>query len=245
VTGRRPPMVPPLIRRPDLRECPHPDTIVIMRLDPHEPATQGWRRLDDVQLQEQLEALLPASGTRLILVDGRSGAGKTTAAERIAVALAAAVVHTDDIAWNHSVFDWDGLLLEHVIAPWRRGEPVAYRPPGWMRHGRSGTIDVPVVRTLVVEGVGACRPSLAAHADLTVWVQSDRVTAHDRGIERDVVIQGRTVQQAEDFWRRWMSAEDPFQAASRPWSRSRLIVRGTTLDPIDPYQLVVADGPLA
>ncbi len=30
------------------------------------------------------------------------------------------MLHTDDIAWNHSFFDWDDLLLDHVVAPWRR-----------------------------------------------------------------------------------------------------------------------------
>ena len=63
-----------------------------MHLDQGEPAAHGWGRLDDLALHEEFERRLPASGTRLVLVDGRSGAGKTTAAERIAAVLEAAVV---------------------------------------------------------------------------------------------------------------------------------------------------------
>ncbi len=214
-----------------------------MHLDPDEPAVAAWRRLDHAALRAELERLLPASGTRLVLVDGRSGAGKTTAAERIARALDAAIVHTDDIAWNHSIFDWDDLLLEHVIGPWRAGASFTYTPPGWLSHDRPGAIEVPATRTLVVEGVGACRVSLAEHADLTVWVQSDRTAARESGIARDISL-GRTPGQAREFWDDWMSAEDPFQAESRPWNRARLIVRGTTALPLDPDHLHVADGPL-
>jgi len=103
---------------------------------------------------------------------------------------------------------------------------------------------VPASRTLVVEGVGACRPSLAASADLAMWVQSDRGAARERGLARDVDIHGRTPEEAERFWHRWMSEEDPFQTASRPWTRARMIVRGTTHEPLDPDHLVVAEGPL-
>ncbi len=214
-----------------------------MHLDPDEPAAAAWRRLDHDGLRAEFERVLPASGRRSVLVDGRSGAGKTTAAERIARALDAAIVHTDDVAWNHSIFDWDDLVLEHVIAPWRAGAAFTYTPPGWLRHGRPGAIAVPATRTLVVEGVGACRASLAEHADVCVWVQSDRTAARESGIARDIA-NGRTPEQARKFWDGWMRAEDPFQAVSRPWTRARIIVRGTTALPLDPDHLHVADGPL-
>ncbi|MFJ3224601.1 hypothetical protein ACIPJS_14785 [Streptomyces sp. NPDC086783] len=43
---------------------------------------------------------------RVTAIDGRSGAGKTTLAERLReVVPNSAVVHTDDIAWNHAYFD--------------------------------------------------------------------------------------------------------------------------------------------
>ena len=51
----------------------------------------------------------------------------------------------------------------HVIEPWRRGEHVDYRPPGWVAQGREGAVTVPAdVCVLVLEGVGAGRASLAS-----------------------------------------------------------------------------------
>lgn len=216
-----------------------------MRLRPVEPEVPVWERIDDAALQSRLESLLGASPTRLILVDGRSGAGKTTWAERIASFLeGSVVVHTDELAWNHDAFAWDDLLLDEVVGPWRRREAVSYVPPGWITHGRSGSIEIPAVSTLVVEGVGSGRATLAAAAQATIWVQSDRDAAHRRGIERDIEL-GRTRPAALAFWHDWMQAEDPFQDASGPWSRADLILRGTSDEPFEVGHGHVAAGPLS
>jgi uridine kinase len=168
------------------------------------------------------------AGRTLVLVDGRSGGGKTTVAELLAEALSGAVVHTDDVAWEQSMTDWDHLLVSGVLDPWRSGRGVSYRPPAWVAHDRRGAIEVPAnADVLVVEGVGAGRASLASLADLVVWVQSDRVEARRRGIERDASYGTRTPEEAEAFWEEWMAAEEPLLAHERPWTRADLVVNGT------------------
>jgi hypothetical protein len=117
--------------------------------------------------------------------------------------------------------------VAHVIEPWRRGEHVDYRPPGWVAQGREGAVTVPAdVCVLVLEGVGAGRASLAPQADAVVWVQSDRDEARERGLRRDVEL-GRTPEEAERFWDAWMAAEEPFLADDRPWERADLVVRSS------------------
>ena len=213
-----------------------------MRLHPQEPEARSWEPLDDVELTVRMRALLPPGEHALILVDGRSGAGKSTAAERLARLLDGALVHSDDIAWYHHPIDWAELLVDGVIAPWRCGEAVSFRPPGWVSRGRRGAVDVPARPLLVVEGVGAGRASLAACAELVVWVQSDRDEARRRGLARDVEL-GRSPQGAVEFWDEWMQAEEPFLAADRPWSRASLVVNGTSPEELRTRTLV-APGPL-
>lgn len=77
-----------------------------------------------------------------------------TLATQLHVAVpASAVVHTDDVAWHRSFFDWSDLLARNVLEPLRRGEEVHYRPPGWQAQGRPGAIKVPAGLDLVlVEG---------------------------------------------------------------------------------------------
>ena len=61
----------------------------------------------------------------LVLVDGRGGGGKTTFSSRLADLLGASLVHTDDVAWEHSRFGWDDAAASSsVIEPWRRGAAV-------------------------------------------------------------------------------------------------------------------------
>lgn len=90
---------------------------------------------------------------------------------------------------------------------------------------------------LVVEGVGVSRRELAGCFALRLWVQSDRVEARRRGIERD----GGPGH--EPFWDDWEAEEVPFLAADRPWERADLVALGTPGTPYGPGGLAVADPP--
>ena len=126
-----------------------------------EPPVESWRvRPIETVAAQLLDRLGP--GRRVVAVDGRGGGGKTTLASRLAECVpGSAVVGTDDIAWNHSIFDWAEPLIDGVLRPYRAGSAVAYRPPGWVRHGRAGAVEVAdTVRLLIIEGVGASRTEL-------------------------------------------------------------------------------------
>jgi hypothetical protein len=134
------------------------------------------------------------------------------------------VIHTDDVAWWHSFFNWEDLLLAGILEPARRGEAVTYRPPAWDERGRTGTIEVPAgTRVLLIEGVGASRLSLAEHLDLTVWVHTPLGIIECR--ERARLAAGSV---DENLQRDWMSSEVAFLAADRPWSRAEFIVSGVS-----------------
>jgi hypothetical protein len=200
-----------------------------MRLHAEETEAGPWRRVDDDGLRAILTRLL--LDTRgVLLVDGRSGSGESTFAERARLLFGGAVVHSDDLAWHHDAVAWDELAIDHVIGPWRRGEDVDFRPPGWVAKGREGSVMAPADgRVLIVEGVGAGRASLAAHADAVVWVLSDLDLARERGLRRDVEL-GRSPAEAEEFWDEWMQAEEPFLTHARPWEHADFVVNGTPVD---------------
>jgi hypothetical protein len=189
--------------------------------------------------------VVPAAGAlrllgrpRVLAVDGRSGGGKTTVSSVLAATVpGTVVVHTDDVAWYQAFFDWAGLMRDGILAPLGRGDPVAYRPPAWDERGREGAIIVPAASPLViVEGVGIGRRELAPYVDALLWVQTDEDEARRRGLARDGA-------DAAGFWAEWQAAEDPFQAAQRPWERAGLIVSGSPAVPHDPLrELVVASA---
>jgi hypothetical protein len=209
-----------------------------VRLGEGEPAAGPWQV---VSLGELVRMLRPPEGGPggrpwVLAVDGRSGSGKTSLADRIqGVVKASAVVHTDDIAWSQAMFDWADLLAGGVLEPIRRGEPVSYQPPAWSERQRAGAIEVPQGRELVIiEGAGSARRELMHLIDAVVWVQSDMAEAERRGIERDGGDQA-----AISFWHLWMAEELPFMADQRPWIRADVIVAGTPRLPHDRASEVV------
>lgn len=186
---------------------------------------------------------LPA-GARVIGIDGRGASGKSTLADRLArVHGAATVVHTDDIAWHHSIFDWAQQLLEGVLSPYLAGEPVNYRPPGWEKKGRPGQISVPADTTLlIIEGTGTGRAELRPHLDTLLWLQADDRIARERGIARDLTsgVNGSTRAAAEGFWDDWMREEIPFLEQHQPWHHADAVICGTPESPVPEGEVLVA-----
>jgi hypothetical protein len=160
-----------------------------------------------------------------VALDGRSASGKSTASRALAEGRRDwVVIHTDDVAWWHSFFDWDDLLLGGVLEPARRGEAVTYRPLAWDQRGRAGTIEVPAeTRVLIIEGVGASRLSLAEHLDMTIWVHTPLDEIERR--ERARLAAGSV---DDNLQRDWMSSELAFLAADGPWSRTEFVVSGAS-----------------
>lgn len=107
---------------------------MVLQLAPEKPEAGPWHT---ELLTVVADSLIQLGSTRtagdravVLAVDGRSSSGKTMVAARLQETVAgSAVVHTDDIAWWHSRFGWADLLIEGVLMPVHRGQPVDFRPP--------------------------------------------------------------------------------------------------------------------
>jgi uridine kinase len=216
-----------------------------MILGPGEPAAGPWQVTPVDEFARSLTAGRPLDRPLIIAVDGRGGSGKTLLAARLCRALPpAAVVHSDDVAWNHSRFDWDDQMTAGILTPLHAGRPVHYQPPGWHPHGRTGHIDIPAdATTVVIEGVGVSRTSLAPLIDVAIWVQSDYVEARTRGVARDIAEDGRSEADAYRNWDDWNAEEAPFLQKDRPWERAAFIIGTASVLPHDAdTEVVVAPG---
>ena len=213
-----------------------------MQPDDDEPRSGPWRAVPLEELRAHLLAAAgPVTGRPVVLaVDGRSAGGKSTLARRLAQDRPGwCVVHTDDVAWWHSFFDWDGPLAAAVLEPARRGDAVAHRPPAWDERGREGAVRVPAgTRVLVVEGVGSSRRSLAPLVDVAVWVR----TPFEEVLRREAA-RAAAGESTEQLQREWMAAELPFLAADRPWSRAAVLVDGTAGATGDEVRVLTARAP--
>jgi hypothetical protein len=225
-----------------------------LQLAQEEPEAGPWRA---ELLTAVIEALIRrgpgeiVAGRPVVLaVDGRSNAGKTTLAARICDAVpGSAVVHTDDVAWEHSRFGWSDLLADGILVPVRQGRAVSYRPPRWAEHGREGSIDVPAgCPLLVIEGDGAGRREVGHLIDALIWVQSDEREAGRRALARAVHASGidsanMPADGSPSDEAGWMAEEIPFNTAQRTWERADLTVCGTPEISWDPATEIVVAQP--
>jgi hypothetical protein len=157
----------------------------------------------------------------VIAVDGRSASGKSTFAQHLAHEMNCPTVHTDDLAWNHSFFDWWPLLIDNVLKPFLAGNNVAWKPAAWTEHGRDGMIEIAAGPALLIEGVGSSRQELTEWINIVIWIETSASLAEQRGLVRDGP-------EARDFWFEWQRTERPFLANDRPWERATVVVDGNS-----------------
>ena len=214
-----------------------------MQFSADEPEAGPWRV---VPLRDVLDLLVPPAARLvgripIVAVDGRSASGKTTFAAKLAgVVPGACVVHTDDIAWWHSRFGWDDLMISGVLEPVRAGYAVDYRPPAWDERGREGSVVVPASATLlIIEGVGAGRRELAPFLDAAVYTQADLAVRAQRELVRE-----QAGENTRSGIAAWMEEENPFVAERRPWELANLIVCSTPTMPYDADSEAVVAPPI-
>ena len=167
------------------------------------------REIDPAPLLERLEA-----GPRpwVLLIDGRSGAGKTVLARRLADATGATLVSLDDVYPG-----WDGLAAGAAAVPgivrdgrWRRWDWTA---DAW---GEPASVDR--TGSLIVEGCGAISRASRPLADHAWWLDRDDAERKARAL-------GRDGDAYAPHWERWAAQEEAFAAAERPRELADLVVR--------------------
>jgi uridine kinase len=172
-------------------------------------------------LADRARAAEPRLGrTRLVVVDGPAGSGKTTLAGRLAAQLAAPLVHADDLlaGWG-DLEGWWPRLHDGVLTPLAAGRPGRYRRYDWVERRFAEWHEVPVTDALVVEGCGAARRAADAVAVLRVWVEAPDDVRLARGLERD----GEAMRPE---WLAWMRAEKAHFAAEGTRARADVLVDG-------------------
>ena len=162
---------------------------------------------------------MPSPKPHIILIDGRSGVGKTHLAVRIADALGATVIHLDD-----AYHGWGGLaagrnaMIETVLTPLALGVPGHYRAWDWKRDILGDFVDVPPADMVVVEGCGVSTPQSRELASTVLWVECDETLRIAR-------LFGRDSHAFTDNYDAWDEQVDDHIAHNEPITTATVVVR--------------------
>jgi uridine kinase len=179
---------------------------------------RGGPRPSEV-LAERIRAAAKDQGVKrlVVLIDGHSGAGKTTLATELAYALKAQHVALDSFYPGWGGLEVGSAMVKGVVGP----DDPGYTRWDWKRNQPAGFHKVNAKRDIVVEGSGCLSRANHELATFSVWVRLDQLERKRRAIARD----GATI---HANWDRWAAQEQAFFARERPDTLADAIVDGRT-----------------
>jgi hypothetical protein len=173
-----------------------------------------------VEAPAAIQSYASGSGRPVILLDGGSGAGKTSLAARVAASWRATrgeelqVVSLDDVYPG-----WDGLAAgSAAVTRILAGSNAGYRRWDWDTSRPAAWVSVDPHRPILVEGCGALTVASAPLATCRVWLELDEAARKTRALARD---KGGF----DPYWDIWAAQELRHWRENRPWSLADLTVQ--------------------
>jgi len=181
-------------------------------------ARGGSPRASEVLAQRIRASAAEQGASRLVvLIDGHSGAGKTTLATELAHTLKAQHVSLDAFYPGWGGLEVGSAMVRGVLDPANPG----YRRWDWKRSQAAEFHKINGQKDVVIEGSGALSRANRDLATFALWIRLDQVERKRRAIARD----GATY---HEHWDRWAAQEQAFFARERPDTLADALMDGRT-----------------
>ena len=163
-----------------------------------------------------------AAANPVVLIDGRSGAGKTSLA-RMLVERWPIAGRVQSIALDSIYPGWDGLhdgverALDGILRPHGRGLLGYWRRWDWERAAEAEVHAVDPALGVILEGSGVLTPATAKIADVRIWLESAEDGRKARALKRD----GDTYR---PHWDRWARQESDHLLRDQPQALATRVI---------------------
>lgn len=169
------------------------------------------------EVQQAVAALSPEI-VPVVLIDGRSGAGKSTVAARLRKRWTGAV---NVIGLDELYPGWDGLsegaeiVRTRILEPIARGTDAFWNRWDWENGRPAEEVMTPASLPLIIEGAGVLTAASAPLAHVRLWLESPEPARRDRALARD----GDTYR---PHWSRWAQQEEAHLRIHSPYAHATI-----------------------
>ncbi len=144
-----------------------------------------------MQLTAALLDLCKGSSKSVIAIDGPAGAGKTTLATNLALALAqdlrVQIIHMDDLydGWDNALGLQLSETLVHIVSSHKSGKAVKFSKYDWAKSTFKEAGEIPEADLIILEGVGSGQGATRDELAALLWIDIDSSLGLERVISRD------------------------------------------------------------
>jgi uridine kinase len=155
-----------------------------------------------MELTAALLDLCKESSQPIIAIDGPAGAGKTTLANNLALALASDytvhVVHMDNLydGWDRALSPQLTQSLNFISSSHKAGKKISYSSYNWSTEEFDEAKEIPQANLIIFEGVGSGQRSIRSEISVLIWID----IAEDEGLTRVLERDGTAIKNQMEKW---------------------------------------------
>ncbi len=127
----------------------------------------------------------------IIAIDGPAGAGKTTLASNIHLALypnyTSTIIHMDDLynGWDKALSSELTEVLSYIAKAHSQSEPISISKFNWADSTFSPAEAIDDAQLIILEGVGSGQSAIREYLSALIWIEIDESKGLSRVLERD------------------------------------------------------------
>jgi uridine kinase len=160
-----------------------------------------------MDLIDALSDLCKQTTQPIIAIDGPAGAGKTTLAHDIALALASQYsiteIHMDDLydGWDNALTNHLTDVLTHLVAGHKEQRPVSLSFYNWGEASFNPATLIESAELLILEGVGSGQMAIRDSLSVLIWIDIEDSQGMARVLARDGI-------SIENQMRKWLATQE-------------------------------------
>lgn len=168
--------------------------------------------------------------TKIVVIDGPAGSGKTTLAKSLSGLLEnCPIIHMDEIyeGWENALSPKTSQdLVEWIINPLLEDKSIEYIKYDWNLEQRIEKVVINNPQVMIIEGVGSSVSEISKHACLKLWIEVNEETGINRVLTRDGL-------QIQEQMKKWQSQESKFFIENNSKENSDIWIDGDPVVKID------------